>query len=63
MAGENIPISAAPVSANAAVPNPKTGQPFSSSGAAAAALIGATAGGSLFTVRGKDDAEPDEEEA
>jgi hypothetical protein len=51
------------VSANAAVPNPKTGQPFSPKDAATAALIGATAGGSLFAARRKDDAEPDEDEA
>jgi hypothetical protein len=51
------------VSAGATVPNPKTGQPFSSSDAATAALNGATASGSLFAARRKDDAEPDDEEA
>jgi hypothetical protein len=63
MAGEDVPLSAAPVSADATIPNPKTGLPFSSSDAATAALIGATASGSLFAARRTDDNEPDEEEA
>jgi hypothetical protein len=63
MAGEDVPLSAAPVSADATVSNPKTGLPFSSSDAATVALIGATASGSLFAARRKDDAEPDEDEA
>jgi hypothetical protein len=60
MAGEDVALSAAPVSADTTVPNPKTGQPFSSSDAATAALIGATASGSLFAARRKKD---DEDEA
>jgi hypothetical protein len=61
--GGEVSSGAAEVDESASVPNPKTGQPFSSSDAATAALIGATASGSLFTARRKDDAEPDEDEA